>query len=126
MDSSEHIVEHCRLASLTRRIEDDRSGADPGELFLVGLCSMLDAMLCRPMAEAVADLPLSDAARDALLGRPNPLRSVLEAVVAYEDGGWEDAVASAQTIGAPESDLQQAYIGALTWAHELTAAGFAS
>jgi EAL and modified HD-GYP domain-containing signal transduction protein len=87
---------------------------------------LLDVILGRPMTEALAELPLSDAARDALLGRPNALRSVLETVMAYEDGGWEEAVASAESIGAIESDLQQAYTGALSWAHELTAVGFAA
>jgi EAL and modified HD-GYP domain-containing signal transduction protein len=105
---------------------DDMNEANPGELFLVGLCSLLDAILGRPMTEAIADLPLSEAARAALLGRDNELRSVLDSVIAYEDGGWEDAVASAETIGAPEPELQQAYTGALIWAHELTAAGFAA
>jgi EAL and modified HD-GYP domain-containing signal transduction protein len=105
---------------------DDMDEANTGELFLVGLCSMLEAILGRPMAEAIADLPLSDLAREALLGHDNALRSVLDSVIAYEDGGWEDAVASAATIGAPEPQLQQAYTGALTWAHELTATGFAA
>jgi len=81
-------------------------------------------MLGQPMGEAIAELPLSDAARDALLGRDNALRAVLDSVIAYEDGGWEDAVATAETIGAPEPHLQQAYTSALIWAHELTAAGF--
>ena len=103
---------------------DEVSDASSGELFLVGLCSLLDVMLGRPMGEAIAELPLSDAARDALLGRDNSLRRVLASVIAYEDGGWEDAVASAETIGALEPHLQQAYTGALIWAHELTAAGF--
>jgi hypothetical protein len=40
-----------------------------------------------------------------------------------ETAGWECAVASAETIGAPESGLQQAYTGALSW-HELTSVGF--
>ena len=103
---------------------DEVADAEPGELFLVGLCSMLDVMLGRPMAEALSELPLSDIARGALLGHPNALRSVLDAVIAYEDGGWERAIASAETIGAPESGLQQAYTGAIGWAHELTSVGF--
>jgi c-di-GMP-related signal transduction protein len=77
------------------------------------------------MADAIAELPLTVAAREALLGRDNALRSVLNSVIAYEDGGWEDAVASAETIGAPEPHLQHAYSAALIWSHELTAAGFA-
>jgi EAL and modified HD-GYP domain-containing signal transduction protein len=104
---------------------DDLSGAVSGELFLVGLCSLLDVILDRPMGDAIAELPLSDEAREALLGGDNALRSVLDTVIAYEDGGWEDAVTAAETIGAREPHLQQAYSGALNWAHELTAAGFA-
>jgi EAL and modified HD-GYP domain-containing signal transduction protein len=105
---------------------DEATDADSGELFLVGLCSLLDVILGKPMAEAIAELPLSDAARDALLGGDNALRAVLEAVVAYENGGWDRAVAAAETIGAPEPQLQQAYTGALNWAHQLTSAGFAA
>jgi c-di-GMP-related signal transduction protein len=103
---------------------DDVPEVDPGELFLVGLCSMLDVILGRPMADAIADLPLSEAAREALLGHDNALRSVLDAVIAYEDGSWDEAVAGAETVGAREPALQQAYTGAMGWAHELTAVGF--
>jgi c-di-GMP-related signal transduction protein len=105
---------------------EELSEAAPGELFLVGLCSLLDVILGKPMADAISDLPLSEPARAALLGQNNALRSVLESVIAYEDGGWEDAVASAETIGAPEPELQKAYTGALIWANELTSAGFAA
>jgi EAL and modified HD-GYP domain-containing signal transduction protein len=96
---------------------------ETGEAFLVGLCSMLDVILCCPMAEALAELPLSEAAQRALLGHSNPLRSILETVMAYEDGAWEQAVAAGEAIGAPEPELREAYGGALVWAHELSAAG---
>lgn len=105
---------------------DEIRDVDSGELFLVGLCSLLDVMLGRPMAEALSELPLSDMARDALLGHQNALRSALDAVVAYEDGGWEEAVATAESIGAPEAGLRHAYAGAFSWAHELSASGFAA
>ena len=105
---------------------DEATDADSGELFLVGLCSLLDVILGKPMAEAIAELPLSEAAREALLGEDNALRAVLEAVIAYENGGWDQAIAAAETIGAPEPHLQQAYTGALNWAHQLTSTGFAA
>ena len=107
-------------------LADEVNDVDSGELFLVGLCSMLDAILGRPMAEALAELPLSDEARAALLGRQNALRSVLETVMAYEDGGWNEAISGGEIIGAREAELQQAYTSALSWAHELTSVGFAA
>jgi c-di-GMP-related signal transduction protein len=124
--SSELTTMALLRARACELLGDEVSDAAPGELFLVGLCSMLDAFLGRPMAEAIAELPLSEAARAALLGGDNALRSILDTVIAYEDGGWEDAVVSAETLGAPEPQLQQAYSGALIWAHELTAAGFSA
>jgi EAL and modified HD-GYP domain-containing signal transduction protein len=61
-------------------------GVDPNEMCLVGLCSLLDAMLNRPMKDALNQLPLSEVARNALLGEKNPLRSRLDTVMAYEAG----------------------------------------
>jgi EAL and modified HD-GYP domain-containing signal transduction protein len=106
--------------SLAEDIED----VDAHEMFLVGLCSVLDAMIGRPMAEALAELPLSDAARRALLGERNPLRSILDAVVAYEGGSWDLALEAG--IGADERTLPKAYGSALTWARELSAINMAA
>lgn len=90
------------------------------EFFLVGLCSPLDAMLGRPMEEAIADLPLSREAEGALLGRPNNLRSLLDATMAYERGAWEEATEAAGRAGLTGPLLAKAYTGALRWARELS------
>jgi len=102
------------------------AGVDTDELFLVGLCSVLDVILGRPMSESIEELPLSDEAKDALLGRPGPLRSVLDAVIAYEGGSWEEAVLTAESLGATESSLPLAHTGALSWARELSSSSLAS
>jgi EAL and modified HD-GYP domain-containing signal transduction protein len=102
----------------------DREDIDANEMFLVGLCSLMDAMAGRPMKEAVADLPLTEPARRALLGERNPLRAVLDAVMAYEVGSWEDALTS--EFVTDEFILPRAYASALTWARELSAANFSA
>lgn len=55
-------------------------------------------LLQRPLAEALALLPLSTDSREALLGAHNPLRAVLEVVTAYEAGDWERAEADAAAL----------------------------
>ena len=89
------------------------------EMFLVGLCSMLDAMLGRPMDDALGDLPLSPGARDALLGCANEKRTLLDAVIAYEQGHWEDATEKGSSLGVGGRDLAAAYAASLRWAREL-------
>jgi EAL and modified HD-GYP domain-containing signal transduction protein len=89
------------------------------ELFLVGLCSLLDAMLERPMPEALKHMALAPSVEQALLGQPTASRRLLEAVLAYERGHWDDAVTAAQSAAASDLSLPTAYAAALTWMREL-------
>jgi EAL and modified HD-GYP domain-containing signal transduction protein len=98
------------------------SGADPGEAFLLGMCSLLDAILERPMAAILETLPLSAATRDALAGVQNDSRCLLDCVIAYEAGDWTRCVALAAAAGVEPIALQTAFGDALRWAHGLKAA----
>jgi EAL and modified HD-GYP domain-containing signal transduction protein len=100
---------------------DSLSGAqrDSG-LFLLGMCSLLDTMLGKPMRTAVADLPLAAEIRDALLGKPSPTRAILDAVIAYERGDFTQAAAIVSSLQLPETALPAAYEDALRYARELS------
>ena len=60
--------------------------------------------------------------RDALLGQANDLRAILDAVLAYEDGRWDEATARAHALGANPDLLSEAYADALLWTRELATA----
>ncbi len=92
---------------------------DPSELFLVGLFSLLDVMLSRTMADALDNLPLSRSTADALVGRHNPDRGILDAVIAYESGAWDDASHQATRAGVDPTLLPTAYTAALRWAQDV-------
>ncbi len=96
------------------------------EYFLLGLCSLLDSMLGRPIADAVADLPVPDRVRSALIGEPNVLRTVLDAIIAYERGQWDAATTALQQVGLDAHHLPLAYGNALKWARELSHAASAA
>jgi c-di-GMP-related signal transduction protein len=98
----------------------ETSAEHGAELFLLGLCSLLDAILGVPMDIAVAELPLSPIMRQALLGRRNGVRQILDAVISYERGAWDDAEASLKGAGMPIAALSAAYSDSLQWARELS------
>jgi EAL and modified HD-GYP domain-containing signal transduction protein len=104
----------CELIAQTVTSRDES-----GEYFLLGLCSLLDAMLGRPMAEVLEDLPLSTTIRDALLGEENTARLILDAVISYERGMWDEATALATRAGTHPDRLPVAYADALRWAREV-------
>jgi len=95
---------------------------ESSELFLVGLFSLLDAMLTVPMASALEHLPLSEHAVAALLGHPNTLRAVLDAVIPYERGDWDEAMTLSAHAGLPPSALANAHTKALRWVQDVTRA----
>ena len=61
-------------------------GVEPAAAFTTGMLSMVDVAFQTPMAQLVAELPISDAVRAALLERSGPLGHLLADVVAYERG----------------------------------------
>jgi EAL and modified HD-GYP domain-containing signal transduction protein len=94
-----------------------------GEGFLLGMCSMLDAIFDAPMDGIVAQLPIDETLRAALLGDDNPARRMLDAVVAYEHGDWQQWQPLAEHSGLTPKMFAEASADAMTWAHEASTHG---
>lgn len=107
-------AEWCRLLA-----ERGSSGHEPAQLFLLGLFSLLDAMLDMPMAEITASLPLSGAIVTALNSGTGPLAPYLQAVQAYEQGDFSGCVAALQQLAIDSESMISTYIKALAWADQL-------
>jgi EAL and modified HD-GYP domain-containing signal transduction protein len=88
--------------------------------FLLGLCSLLDVILRRPMPVALESLPLPATVRDALLGRQNTARTALDTIGHYERGEWDKASEGAEQLGLNPDLLPDIYADAIRWARELS------
>lgn len=89
------------------------------QAFLVGLFSLVDAMLDRPMTDVLRELPLEDDIVVALLRGDNDLGQLHIMARHYEKAEWEEFSAMAQKIGIPEQDVAKLYRQALEWAQGL-------
>jgi EAL and modified HD-GYP domain-containing signal transduction protein len=119
--SDETITVALLRARCAELIGNRLAGPEEGaSYFLLGLCSLLDAVLNRPMADALANMPLSSEIVDALLGKSNQPRVVLDMVIAYERGRWDEAAAGMARLGLAETSLADIYADALRWARSLT------
>jgi EAL and modified HD-GYP domain-containing signal transduction protein len=83
--------------------------------FTVGLLSVLDAFMDRPMPDILPTLPLADEIVKALLAHEGMLGAILRCVLAYERGDWE----AVQNLGCPRDLLVKTYLEALMWATEM-------
>jgi len=74
----------CEL--LTENLNLEQRGDD---LFLMGMLSMIDALLDISMEDALEEVSLAADLKEALLGHPGQLRSILDLVMSYESGDWD-------------------------------------
>jgi EAL and modified HD-GYP domain-containing signal transduction protein len=90
--------------------------------FTVGLLSVLDALLDRPMPVILRDLDLAPELAAALLGdRAAPLGTLLGLVLDYEQGRWSDLDKSEHI--KMTSSLANSYVCALEFARSVSDAG---
>ena len=89
------------------------------DLFLLGLLSVTDAILDRPIQEILSSLPISEGIRTALCGGANPLRDIYEVLLAYERADWAALSLAAKRLGPVEAAIPDCYTAATTRAATL-------
>jgi len=88
------------------------------DAFLVGLFSLLDAMVGRPLPDILRELSLTSEVTETLLGEETPLRPVYELAVAHERADWDVMGTRTVALGIPQGKSSVLYRDAITWAHE--------
>jgi EAL and modified HD-GYP domain-containing signal transduction protein len=86
------------------------TGANVGELFTLGLFSVIDALMDLPIAEVLEHIPFPLDMRNALITREGPKGRLLDCVTALEMGDFDHAEAII-------SDAGDLYASALAWAN---------
>lgn len=82
--------------------------------FLMGLFSLIDAFLDRPLSAILAEIPIDDPIKKALLGEINPLAEIYHYTLSYERAAWTD-------LGNPITPAKKGttpfslYLEALKW-----------
>jgi len=85
------------------------------EFFFTGLFSCMDVLLGRPMEEVVEDLPIQTSIKEALLGKSNLFKTVLDLSISYEKANWMDFPSLASRLGIEESEVPEVYSNSIEW-----------
>lgn len=105
-------------ARLCERLGEAAGNHASGPLFMVGLFSMMDALLGTPMDELLSKINLADEMQEALLHRQGPLADWLRLVEAYEAGNWEAVTRLSTALGVSPLEVPELYLEALGWVRE--------
>ena len=99
-------------------LDHDFWGFDPDSLFLLGVFSLLDALLNQPMTQIITYLPLADKLKGALcLEENNEYVPLLKLARYYEEARFDRTEAMISQLGLDAVKVNMAYFGAMDWAN---------
>lgn len=89
------------------------------ELFLMGLFSVLDVILDKPMKEALDMIVVSKEIQEALIEKRGSLAPVLDFIIEYEEASWQEVSRLIIMNDLNTDDVYKAYVDALAWFKDL-------
>jgi len=93
------------------------------ELFLMGMFSLFDAILNRPLKDVLSELHLPPDIHNILLGGSDPrnIYHIYSLVRALERADWQNVADDAAQLRIPEAVVPELYCAAVDWANEFSA-----
>ena len=112
--------EITRLALLRARFAENLAGMfdlnmQEEELFLMGLFSVLDIILEKPMSEALDMIQVSKPIREALVSDSGKLAPVYDLIRGYETADWPEVSRLLLLQEKDDKAVSKAYMDALAW-----------
>jgi c-di-GMP-related signal transduction protein len=102
----------CELLSVRLKSNTD--------LFLMGLLSVMDAVLEVSMDVLLEQLPVDGEIKAALLGQNSSLRPLYRLMLAQESGEWSQASELAKQLQLQDEEVASTWWQAMQWAQEAT------
>jgi c-di-GMP-related signal transduction protein len=94
-------------------------GEQANDLFLMGLLSVMDAILDQPLDSILADLPVRNEIKEALVGRTGLYWQLLEIATAHERADWEKVSMLVSETGMKDEQVSALYVSAVDWSTAL-------
>ncbi|WP_333860929.1 EAL and HDOD domain-containing protein [Clostridium sp.] len=88
-------------------------GVEIFDVFLTGLFSLIDALTNQPLDKILIELPVSKNVKDALAGKQNMLSKLLDLIIKYEKGIWEEVNIIVEKIGLDNAFVIKCYLKAI-------------
>ena len=117
--SSDLVLAALVRARFCELVAPSRQPGDP-DLFLVGLLSLMDAILGIPMALVLAGISLGRETTAVLLGQRSPHSPIYELMLAQENAQWEKVAQLSGRLRLRGSFVAECHWKAMQWARQMT------
>jgi EAL and modified HD-GYP domain-containing signal transduction protein len=90
------------------------------DLFLMGILSLMDAILQMPMDKVLEGVPLALEYKAVLLGQPSKILPIYNLMLAQESGQWNIVKELVTQLNLSQIEVQEDYWRALQWSRDIT------
>ncbi|MCB1787676.1 MAG: HDOD domain-containing protein [Chromatiaceae bacterium] len=109
------VMEIAVLRAKICELLAQRAGLPQDSYFTVGMFSALDLLMKQPIKSILAQLPLSESIKSAILEREGLMGEALDCAIAIENAQWSGIRFS----GLEHSELSEAYRQAVEWTDDV-------
>ena len=116
-DKPAEIVSQSLLRAKFLEVLGTRMGyhGRQSEIFLMGLVSMMDVLLERPLDEVLNEISVSEDLQNALIRHDGPFSTIYNVMSFYERGDWDLMVPLTSGMSLSGSEVADCYYEALKW-----------
>lgn len=118
-DKPDALVKMATIRARFLELVGNELKMDSSEMFLLGLFSLIDAMLDRNMEDILKQLPLTERINVALADRAGELFIYIRLIETYETGNWIAFRYAQKKSGVENQKLIDFYLEAIAWADAL-------
>lgn len=87
--------------------------------FMVGIFSNLDSFMQKDMKDIIVGLPVNEDIKDALMGKDNSLKNILDLVISYEKMNIKKVEVYCEKLNLDKKLLVDLYIQSVEWSNRL-------
>ena len=106
-------AQFCESLASAARLRDQAPA-----LFLMGMFSVLDAIMDLPLEKVLESVPIEEDIADSLSGKPGQYRDILDIALCLESGDWGKLARSSERLHVPQALIPDIYVSAVDWAHQ--------
>lgn len=118
---TKEVIKMCFIRAKAGELIAQHTGnrKESASYFLIGMFSLIDRLMKRPLDTVLKQLPLDINIRETILGNKTPYSNIVDLVIATERADWFKIERLSMHVGISIQELFRIYKESMKWAKQL-------
>lgn len=115
------VIKLCFIRAKAGELIAQETGnrKESSSYFLIGMLSLMDTLMKRPLNKVLEQLPLDQSIKETLLGNTTPYSDIVNLIIKVERAEWSQIGKLSKNVGISKQKLFLIYKESMKWAKEV-------